>query len=196
MRLHSGAKPYKCEFCERHFRQWGDLKYHITSIHTDQKQFQCEYCGKDFARKYSLIVHRRIHTGEKNYICEFCHKSFRASSYLQNHRRIHTGELSVSCLFRFGRLWVFDEGDCIFSDDDEGISRSVENFLLLSHCAFLESFFTRKVQNLLKMITIVSVTEPRIGMKKREREKINSGSYVFVISALALPLKLQSENAL
>lgn len=91
MRLHSGDKPYKCEFCGRHFRQWGDLKYHCISIHSEEKNYQCEYCGKDFARKYSLIVHRRIHTGEKNYKCEFCGKSFRASSYLQNHRRIHTG---------------------------------------------------------------------------------------------------------
>lgn len=92
MRLHSGDKPYKCEFCGRHFRQWGDLKYHCISIHSEEKNYQCEYCGKDFARKYSLIVHRRIHTGEKNYKCEFCGKSFRASSYLQNHRRIHTGK--------------------------------------------------------------------------------------------------------
>lgn len=96
-RLHSGDKPYKCEECGRHFRQWGDLKYHTTSLHSDQKQFQCEFCGKDFARKYSLIVHRRIHTGEKNYQCDFCNKTFRASSYLLNHRRIHTGEKPHPC---------------------------------------------------------------------------------------------------
>lgn len=97
LRLHSGDKPYKCEVCGRHFRQWGDLKYHSTSIHSEQKQYQCEYCAKEFARKYSLIVHRRIHTGEKNYRCEYCSKTFRASSYLQNHRRIHTGEKPHPC---------------------------------------------------------------------------------------------------
>ncbi|XP_011342778.1 zinc finger protein 271 isoform X3 [Ooceraea biroi] len=97
-RLHSGDKPYKCEECGRHFRQWGDLKYHSTSIHSEHKQYQCEYCAKEFARKYSLIVHRRIHTGEKNYRCEYCNKTFRASSYLQNHRRIHTGEKPHPCV--------------------------------------------------------------------------------------------------
>lgn len=90
-RLHSGDKPYKCEFCSKPFRQWGDLKYHIQSKHTKEKSHQCEFCGKDFARRYSLVIHRRIHTGEKNYKCEFCDKEFRASSYLQVHRKIHTG---------------------------------------------------------------------------------------------------------
>lgn len=97
MRLHSGVKPYTCEFCSRPFRQWGDMKYHIASLHTEKKMFQCEYCGKDFARRYSLVIHRRIHTGERNYVCEFCDKTFRASSYLQNHRMIHTGEKRHEC---------------------------------------------------------------------------------------------------
>lgn len=92
-RLHSGDKPYECNFCNRPFRQWGDLKYHIQSRHTTEKNHQCEFCGKDFARRYSLVIHRRIHTGEKNYKCEFCDKQFRASSYLQVHRKIHTGLL-------------------------------------------------------------------------------------------------------
>lgn len=97
LRLHTGVKPYTCEFCSRPFRQWGDMKYHIASLHTEKKMFQCEYCGKEFARRYSLVIHRRIHTGERNYACEFCDKTFRASSYLQNHRMIHTGEKRHEC---------------------------------------------------------------------------------------------------
>lgn len=91
MRLHTGDKPYSCEVCNRAFRQWGDLKYHMTSLHSEEKNHQCEFCGKDFARRYSLVIHRRIHTGERNYKCEYCDKTFRASTYLQDHRRIHTG---------------------------------------------------------------------------------------------------------
>lgn len=64
-RLHSGDKPYNCDFCNRPFRQWGDLKYHIQSKHSKDRSHQCEFCGKDFARRYSLVIHRRIHTGEK-----------------------------------------------------------------------------------------------------------------------------------
>lgn len=101
MRLHTNTKPYKCEFCSRNFRQFGDLKYHVISIHSNKKDYQCEYCGKSFARKYSLTVHNRIHTGEKNYKCDYCDKSFRAATYLQNHRRIHTGLLLEDYYFVF-----------------------------------------------------------------------------------------------
>ncbi|XP_047989459.1 protein suppressor of hairy wing-like [Leguminivora glycinivorella] len=97
-RVHNGDRPYKCEECDREFRQWSDLKYHKVSLHSNQKHFKCEFCSKEFARKYSLSVHRRIHTGERNYKCEYCNKSFRASSYRLSHMRTHTGDKPFKCV--------------------------------------------------------------------------------------------------
>lgn len=36
-------RPYKCKSCEKSFRQWGDLKYHETSIHSNKKDHICEF---------------------------------------------------------------------------------------------------------------------------------------------------------
>lgn len=36
----TGARPYKCDECGREFRQWGDLKYHYTSLHSGVRQYQ------------------------------------------------------------------------------------------------------------------------------------------------------------
>ncbi|XP_045534018.1 uncharacterized protein LOC106709553 [Papilio machaon] len=96
-RVHSGDRPCACDECGRNFRQWSDLKYHKASIHSDQKNFKCEFCDKEFARRYSLNVHRRIHTGERNYKCDYCNKTFRASSYRLSHMRTHTGSKPYKC---------------------------------------------------------------------------------------------------
>lgn len=44
-RLHTDDRPYECKFpdCGKSFRQWGDLKYHETSIHSDKKDHVCEF---------------------------------------------------------------------------------------------------------------------------------------------------------
>ncbi|XP_059059504.1 uncharacterized protein LOC131852790 [Achroia grisella] len=96
-RVHNDDRPYKCDECGRGFRQWSVLKYHKSSIHSNQKHFKCEFCMKEFARKYSLSLHRRIHTGERNYKCEYCNKSFRASHYRLSHMRTHTGVKPYKC---------------------------------------------------------------------------------------------------
>jgi len=96
-RIHSDSRPFPCTVCGICFRQLGDLRYHKQSKHSEIPEFQCEFCGKEFARKYSLTLHRKIHTGELSHPCDLCDKSFRAAVYLQNHRRIHTGEKPFSC---------------------------------------------------------------------------------------------------
>ena len=82
--IHTGKKPFQCEFCPKRFTQDAGRQSH-QRVHSGEKPFRCEFCHKHFGYSSNLRRHLRMHTGEKPFLCEFCHKQFGSYSELHEH---------------------------------------------------------------------------------------------------------------
>lgn len=61
-------------------------------IRTGAKQYKCSFCDQRFNIKGNLKMYQRIHTGKKPYKCSFCDKMFTQLDSLKRHQCIHTGQ--------------------------------------------------------------------------------------------------------
>jgi len=95
--IHTDERKFKCDKCEKAFRQLSTLTQHKASKHSSSKPYVCEICTKSFSRVSILINHKKIHENGKDFQCNICEKAFHQKINLKVHMNIHTNERPYSC---------------------------------------------------------------------------------------------------
>ena len=75
-----------CSKCDKTFYSVAESENHL--ILKDCKTFKCEQCDKVFKQKFNLTAHiRTVHSKEnlENFVCEFCNKTFKHKCSLTKH---------------------------------------------------------------------------------------------------------------
>lgn len=75
--------------CNKVFNRFYNLRSHYR-IHSGEKPFTCNYCEAAFARNHDLKRHERIHLKTKPYACPTCHKAFSRNDAMNRHVRLNS----------------------------------------------------------------------------------------------------------
>ena len=140
---------FKCDFCEKTFRQANALKVHENSIHTKKIKYECLMCAKTFYNPHSKKLHIEISHGNSEHIfkCEVCDMKFKMRIYLKRHLRTkHYKSKTYACKICNK---IFPQKVCLTNH----WNRMHENGGKLYKCDFCDEMF--KKESLMKHISIV-----------------------------------------
>lgn len=87
----------KCELCDRLFTNKKYLRNHVKSVHEMLNEFKCIVCDNIFSSVVACQTHMLNHTNSKKFQCEKCPYSTNDGSGFRRHLKVHDNTKTYEC---------------------------------------------------------------------------------------------------